>query len=484
VPDGEQHHAGSARSRVAAALLVVVLLLGAAGGVLWWRGDLDSLFGPSRSPSAAAPDVPAPEGVDLPEPRAARPVLEEPSGGRVSATELRRRIGPLLRRTRLGRRVGVAVHDLTNDQPVLQVGDGAYLPASTLKLLTAAGVLELLGPTHRFETRVTLTGAERAVPTVTLVGGGDPMLTARPEVGGYPRAATLRALVRQTSRALGEAGIRRVRIGFDDTLFTGPAVSPAWEPTYVPDITSPVSALLVDEGIDPATSARSRAPAALAARTFADGVRGPGLEVVAVADQPVPAPPGAVELAAVQSPPLARVVEHVLGLSDNEGAEVLLRHAGLAAGTGGSFAGGARAVEQALIPLGVPWASVRLYDGSGLSRDNRLPLQTLVAVLRLAADDERPELRPVLSGLPVAGFDGTLVDRFYAEGTREALGLVRAKTGTLTGAHALAGTVVDADGVQLAFVAIANGVLVRDTLFARDELDRLAAALAGCGCAR
>jgi D-alanyl-D-alanine carboxypeptidase/D-alanyl-D-alanine-endopeptidase (penicillin-binding protein 4) len=483
VPDGEQHHAGSVGTRVGAVLLVVAVLLGAAGGVLWWRGALDPLFGPSGSPAASAADVPAPEGLELPEPREARPVLEAPSGGRVSAAELRRRLDPLLSRPRFGRRVAVAVHDLTNDQPVLQVGSGAYLPASTLKLLTAAGVLELLGPTHRFKTRVTLTAGQRAVPTVTLVGGGDPMLTARSEADAYPGPATLRELVRRTARALSQAGIRRVRIGFDDTLFTGPGSSPTWEPTYVPGVTSPVSALWVDEGIDPATSGRSEMPAALAARTFADGLRARGLRAD-VADQSATSPPGAVELASVQSPPLGQVVEHVLGLSDNEGAEVLLRHAGLAAGTGGSFSGGARAVEQALTPLGVPWSGVRLYDGSGLSRDNRLPLETLVAVLRLAADDERPQLRAVLSGLPVAGFGGTLANRFYAEGTREALGLVRAKTGTLTGAHALAGTVVDADGVQLAFVAIANGVRVRDTLFARDQLDRLAAALTACGCAR
>jgi D-alanyl-D-alanine carboxypeptidase/D-alanyl-D-alanine-endopeptidase (penicillin-binding protein 4) len=482
VPDDEQHDARSAGTRVGALLLVVALLLGAAGGSLWWRGDLDALFRPSEL-GASAQDVPAPKGLDLPSPRSARPVLEEPSGGPVSATELRRRLGPLLSRPRLGRRVGVAVHDLGSDRTVLHVGSGAYLPASTLKLLTAAGVLELLGPTHRFETRVTLTGARRAVPTVTLVGGGDPMLTARTD-DAYPRPAALRELVTLTSRALAATGARRVRVGFDDTLFTGPAVSPAWEPTYVPDVASPVSALWVDEGIDPATSARSEAPAALAARTFADGLRARGLRVVAVAEQPEPPPPGAEELASVLSPPLAQVVEHVLGLSDNEGAEVLLRHAGLAAGTGGSFAGGARAIEQALTPLGVPWAGVRLYDGSGLSRDNRLPLETLVAVLRLAADDRRPDLRGVLSGLPVAGFDGTLVGRFYADGTSPALGLVRAKTGTLTGAHALAGTVVDADGVQLAFVAVANGVAVRDTLFARDQLDRVAAALAACGCSR
>jgi D-alanyl-D-alanine carboxypeptidase/D-alanyl-D-alanine-endopeptidase (penicillin-binding protein 4) len=186
----------------------------------------------------------------------------------------------------------------------------------------------------------------------------------------------------------------------------------------------------------------------------------------------------------VASPPLDQVVGHVLGLSDNEGAEVLLRHVGLAAGTGASFSGGAIGVEEALRPLGVPWGGVRVSDGSGLSRANRLPLDTLMAVLALGVEEDRPELRAVVGGLPVAGFDGTLAGRYFARGTSAARGLVRAKTGTLTGSHSLAGTVVNADGALLGFVAVANRVAVRHTLFARDQLDRIAAALADCGCER
>jgi D-alanyl-D-alanine carboxypeptidase/D-alanyl-D-alanine-endopeptidase (penicillin-binding protein 4) len=276
--------------------------------------------------------------------------------------------------------------------------------------------------------------------------------------------------------------VRRVGLGYDASLFTGPAVSPAWEKDYVPDVTSPVSALSVDEGVDPDTLVRSTDPAGLAVRLFADRLRTSGIRVTGVSD----AAPAAVgrEIASVQSPALDQVVGHVLRLSDNEGAEMLFRHIGIAAGTGASFTGGAAGVRAALGPLGVPWAGVRLLDGSGLSRGDRLPLDALMAVLRLGADEEQPDLREVLGGLPVAGFDGTLVNRYFAERTSDALGLVRAKTGTLTGTHALAGTLVDADGVLLGFVAVANGVKERHTLFARDQLDRIAAALAGCGCRR
>lgn len=473
-----------ARSRLwrAGVGLLVLALLATAGSLLWGRAALDNLFGDDDAPSSAL-DVPAPDSLELPAARAGREVLVEPSGGAVSAAAVRRRVMPLVENRRFGQRIGLAVYDLTHDTALLEVGSGTYMPASTVKLLTATAALELLGPTHRFRTAVTsnaeLSADGERTPVITLVGGGDPMLVGSATADAYPRAASLRELTADTARALLEAGVRRVRVGYDASLFTGPAVSPTWEPDYVPDVTAPVSALSVDEGIDPRTQARSTDPAALAARRFADGLAARGIRVVSrVAESTA----GAVEVASVQSPPLEQVVGYVLGASDNEGAEVLLRHVGLAAGTGASFSGGAAGVRQTLRTLGVAWSGARLVDGSGLSRANRLPLDTLLAVLRLGADEDRPELRAVLGSLPVAGFDGTLASRYVTGGTRAARGLVRAKTGTLSGTHALAGTVVDADGVLLGFVAVANRVATRDTLFAQNQLDRIAAALAGCGC--
>jgi D-alanyl-D-alanine carboxypeptidase/D-alanyl-D-alanine-endopeptidase (penicillin-binding protein 4) len=101
----------------------------------------------------------------------------------------------------------------------------------------------------------------------------------------------------------------------------------------------------------------------------------------------------------------------------------------------------------------------------------------------VAADPDHPDLRAVVTGLPVAGFTGSLTYRFGDEAA-DGRGVVRAKTGTLTGVHGLAGLVTDADGGLVVFVAIADDVAVIDTLAARDALDRIAADLAGCGCTR
>jgi D-alanyl-D-alanine carboxypeptidase/D-alanyl-D-alanine-endopeptidase (penicillin-binding protein 4) len=89
---------------------------------------------------------------------------------------------------------------------------------------------------------------------------------------------------------------------------------------------------------------------------------------------------------------------------------------------------------------------------------------------------------PILSGLPVAGFDGTLTTRYRKGPTSAAAGAVRGKTGTLDGVSALAGLVRTRGGRLLAFDLTADGVSLTGTLQAQAALDRVATALASCGC--
>ena len=186
-------------------------------------------------------------------------------------------------------------------------------------------------------------------------------------------------------------------------------------------------------------------------------------------------------LAEVESAPLEQVVQWVLEMSDNEGAEVLFRHVALATDRPGSFVGGSAAVRDVLADLGIDTTGQRILDGSGLSRDDRVAAETLLAVVGAAADEDHPELRPVAVDLPVAGFTGSLTYRF-ATGDDAGLGRVRAKTGTLTGVHGLAGTTTDLDGTVLSFAVVADRVKVENTLDARATIDEIAAALAGCSC--
>ena len=130
--------------------------------------------------------------------------------------------------------------------------------------------------------------------------------------------------------------------------------------------------------------------------------------------------------------------------------------------------------------LGVPVTGAKMTDTSGLSASNRVPPITLVETLAQATSSDRPQLRAILSGMPVADVSGTLAYRFGSKAQRSAAGVVRAKTGTLTGVNALAGMLVDADGRMLVFAAMADKVTSTTTTIAR--LDDLAATLASCGC--
>ena len=474
----EQRHA---RGRLPALLswvpdVVVVLLVAAAAANLAF--DLDERwFGldhadPRQEPAAVLP----PEGLDVAAGATAPPVATSSGGGPLSAVAVRRAVAPYVGEAALGRHLDVAVGALDSDQVVYRRGNGAVIPASTTKLLTATTALEELGPMARFRTTVRQSGRR-----IVLVGGGDPFLvTDRAAAKGlYPVRATLDDLAARTAAALTAQGATTVRLGYDDSLFAAPRFNPAWPSTYGHDVVPPITALWTDEGRGDDGRYVSDPPQA-AATAFATLLAAHGVTVRG-AVQSTTTTATDTEVAAVESAPLGEIVEHTLAVSDNNAAEVIAHHVGLAVGQDGSFAGGAVAVMQVLDRLGVDTTGSSVYDGSGLSRRNRLTAETLLDVLRTAASAEHPELRQVITGLPVAGFTGSLQWRFD-DAPAAARGRVRAKTGTLTGVSGLAGIASDVDGNLMAFVAIADKVAVPDTLAARRDLDRIAAALGSCHC--
>ncbi|HXZ75274.1 MAG TPA: D-alanyl-D-alanine carboxypeptidase/D-alanyl-D-alanine-endopeptidase, partial [Streptosporangiaceae bacterium] len=193
-------------------------------------------------------------------------------------------------------------------------------------------------------------------------------------------------------------------------------------------------------------------------------------------------PAHAAGLASVSSPPLSAIVEQMLQESNNVIAENLARHVALATGGPASFGGAAAAVAGELGRLGVG-TGLRLVDGSGLSPQDAVAPATLVKVLELAIVDAR--VRPLLAGLPVAGFSGTLSagESVFAGIGGAALGSVRAKTGNLGTVTSLAGLVDDKDGRVLAFALMADRVPSAGMLqAAANAIDAAAVALAGCGC--
>ena len=389
-----------------------------------------------------------------------------------------RAVGTGLRAPALGRRVGTVVVDALTGQSLYDSrGSTPQQPASTMKLLTAASVLSTYGPDHRLATRV----VRGAGSVIVLVGGGDATLaSSRTPTGISPAPAKLSTLADRVTAALKATKQAKVALQFDDHLFTGPRVSPAWPASYVATgVVAPVSALSVDAGRrTPTSRARVTDPAAAAAATFVAMLKKRG---IAVSGKPsrVVAASSAPEVAQVVSPPLAALVERMLTFSDNDLAEALSHLAGVAAGNG-SFAGAAAATTTQLANLGVPTIGLVIADGSGLARTDRVTSQSLALVLSKASSTSGEALWPLVSGLPVAGATGTLATRFDAKSTRAGRGVVRAKTGTLTSVSSLAGLVRDRSGRLLAFAVIADRR--GDLLAAERALDRVAAALASCGC--
>ncbi|THJ06511.1 D-alanyl-D-alanine carboxypeptidase/D-alanyl-D-alanine-endopeptidase, partial [Nocardioides sp.] len=309
-----------------------------------------------------------------------------------------------------------------------------------------------------------------------------------PEEGGpsatyQPQGGDVATLARRSARALAQQGVRRVRLAYDDSLFTGPQAHPTWEADYIPDdVVTPITSLWVDQGREPGSFDRVADPAATAALEFRHALARNGIRVVGRTLRGA-APAGATRVGRVSSPNVAQIVQRVLESSDNEAAEVLLRHVGLADQGDGSFTGGQVAVERVLTANGIKLAGTVLYDGSGLSRANRIAPSLLLGVLRLAASPEHPALRPVLSSLPVAGFTGSLTNRMD-RAPSEGRGRVRAKTGTLTGVTSLAGIAVDLDGNLMAFALLADRVRKPREGLARVAMDNAAASLGACHCGR
>ncbi|MBA3380263.1 MAG: D-alanyl-D-alanine carboxypeptidase/D-alanyl-D-alanine-endopeptidase [Actinobacteria bacterium] len=331
----------------------------------------------------------------------------------------------------------------------------ALVPASAEKLAVSFAALRLLGPGYRFRTEV----AGRGELTdhvwrgdLFLVGYGDPTLTP----------ADLDALARDVAAW----GIRRVtgRVLGDERHFDSLRGAPSWLPWFVGQESAPISALSVDDIVT--SGADSSASAAARAFTLALARRGISVTRSSGAGN---APADVLPLALDLSDPLAEIVRTMNRESDNFIAEMLLKELGAGIARRGSTPTGAEVVLTELREAGVPTNGVRIADGSGLSRADRLTTEALVAILRKGSAD--PAIRDAfVTSLAVAGISGTLKRRLDRRSTR---GRVIAKTGTTRVSSALAGFVRR----RYVFAIIQNGSPV-PYWTARQAQDRFVTVLA------
>ena len=409
-----------------------------------------------------------------------------------------------------GARVGIEAVDVRTGAVVLaRDPDGAYTPASVMKLLVGSAALSVLGPNFRYTTTV----ATDAAGNVYLRGGGDALLSPQD--------------LHDAASALALAGVGRVvDVVADTSHFGGPRYGAGWAIDDIPYYYQPpVSALEVNDGVldvralagaapgDPVritvqppesgvtienemtTGARGSAdttdivrpwnapqtieltgsyplgapesgdfapslpdPPMTAATLFANDQRGFGITVDG--SLRMGTMPQRVEVRwSHESLALPQLLARMWQPSDDLMAESLLRELGVArGGEPGTVANGIASEDAFLRQIGVDPTTLSINDGSGLSTYDRLTPRAVVTLLR--SDWNGPYRALVQNALPVAGVRGTLAQAFV--GTPLA-GRVYAKTGTLTHTHTLAGYLFTHAHGTIAFAIFVNDDITDDT---------------------
>jgi D-alanyl-D-alanine carboxypeptidase/D-alanyl-D-alanine-endopeptidase (penicillin-binding protein 4) len=414
---------------------------------------------------------------------------------------------------------------------VLDVATGASLastdehrlmnPASNTKVLTAAAVLDRMGPDYRFSTGLFGRVEGGTVAPLVLRGNGDPSLETDE--------------LWELAAALKQLGVRRVDgVLVDQSYFDGDFVPPAFgqQPGEWAPFRAPISAVALERNavtlnvvpgrgkamatlwFDPPGFVETRGAVETRASGSGDGVRlslspaGPrllgevggfvgeglprlrftkrvddprlfagyvlsevlreiGIEVrgdIGVGGQAAHS-----RLTYVESAPLAVLVRELGKNSDNFYAETLLKAlGGYVRGQPAHSKDGADAALAWMSEVGAFEPETRLANGSGLFDANRVSPWSLATALRQAYSS--PRIGPdFVAQLSVGGVDGTLRSRFKTHAARR---LVRAKTGTLDEVVALSGYVLPPPGkAAVAFSFIAEGVAGRHTE-ARERIDR------------
>lgn len=453
-----------------------MVLCAAVPGSFYLIGDITDAFpgvltlsssptGPASGPRAQAEDwkhipAPAPGPDDIP--------ATDPS----STADLEERMAAHADLPVVAGGLAFSVVDAETGEVIAQRDAAtARVPASTLKLLTATALLRQYTGDEVLTTRATVEDGQ-----ITLQGGGDMTLSDQ----------DLGELAHQAAALATEQGTAEVTLALDTSYLQG-GQNPAWGNNGTAGgWVTPTATLALEEGwLDGEQyGPKSTDPEGDAARRFAELLEEEGLSVSGgIASAPAPAEAPSAE---VHSEPLSDIVRHTLLISDNTTAELLAHLVAASRGEPTTPEGAAAAVEAEIRDLAAEMgiseeelASLDIRDGSGLSRENRVPPALLSAVSAEASSSDEPVLQQIFFDVPIAGLTGTLGERFDGEDTVAARGLVRGKTGYLGGASTLAGVVVLSDGRTAGYSIVVHGFDGVDAEAARAAVDDVAAEMVG-----
>jgi D-alanyl-D-alanine carboxypeptidase/D-alanyl-D-alanine-endopeptidase (penicillin-binding protein 4) len=291
---------------------------------------------------------------------------------------------------------------------------------------------------------------------------------------GYGNPSLQTSGLRHLAEQVRDFGIMKVtgRIVADETYFDTVRVGPGWKPSFYKEESPPLSALIANRGRFEGRITSD--PARAAAVIFKRQLMAVGITVLGRVAKGT-AGPDSILVAGIRSRTIALMVRRMNRISDNFYAEMLLKQIGARIRGIGSTAAGARVVRVTLRNHGVPMRGVRIADGSGLSRFDRLTAKAVVYLLIWGASDAEFD-SDFIGSLPVAGVNGTLEDRMERP---PAYRHVLAKTGTTSRASALSGYATNASfRPRYVFAILQNGNPI-PWWYARQAQDRFARVLAG-----
>jgi len=285
-------------------------------------------------------------------------------------------------------------------------------PASLLKILSATALLTYLTPDHRFTTEIS-TGSEPN--TLIIAGSLDPWMERKNSVATKMGRVSLPKLVTSALKKLdadnGEP-IKTLRIEYASM--------------YTVDLDF-IKAQLKARDVKVSTLKVTNAEARLYAKE---------------------------SIAKFESPPLQTIMDWMLLWSDNTLGDRMATYAAMKAGFGYTESGIEKVFVKTLTDLEIDSTGLNAVDGSGLSKSNKVSARMIGQLLLKTYRNEK--YRTIYGGLPIGGVSGTMQTRFI-ESAPSAIGLVRAKTGTLNGTVSLAGYVQGGDQEYI-FVAIADQI--------------------------
>ena len=432
---------------------------------------------------------------------------------------------------------GVAVQSLDRRERLFTLNSATLLvPASVAKLMSVATAADAVGGDYRYTTTVRATGPivnGVLQGDLIVVGSGDPSIGGRAgdDFTSWVQAIKSAGIRRIEGRVIGDDDLideprPQLAWAWDDlgyttgalfgalnlaenrstiTIAPGPSSGAPAVVTVDPRLAFRVLTNRVATGLagspqllwpeqrpgDPSLTIAGSIPAAAPAVSIAVAVGNPtlwfasvlksrlvrdGIEITGDAvDIDDVVPPSSRDTATViyshRSRTLGEIAQPLLKDSINLYAEALMR-LNVAAGVFPTNDAALEGLRKRLDAWGISNAGYQLVDGSGLSRRDAISADAVLSLLERMADPSAKS--PFVTGLPIAGVDGSLSTRM--KGT-PAENNVRAKTGTMSNIRTLAGYVTTRDGEHLAFVVLINN-FEGTGANANDALDAVAVRLA------